>query len=502
MAPSRRLAASRLRTRVSLAALALVIGGLEPLSAQPPPQGEVPSTKGLIRKNKVPVSSDIPKIKLPKPAEADLGNGLHVIVLEDRRLPQISFQLYIHGAGGYYDPDDQPGLAGITAALMREGTASRTSSQISQQLELMAASLNIGAAASSPEASISGSCLTDQATKLLDLAADVLLHPSFPEEEIERYKLRTRAGLAQQRSNPSFLAAEMFSRAVYGSHPASHMGPTVATLDRVTRDNLVEFHRTHWAPDHAVLAIAGDVSMFQARIVVDSKLGGWKKTDAAASTVTEPAPIEGPKIFFIARPNSVQTNLVVGTQAIARANPDYDVLQVMNKIIGGGPTGRLFMHLREEKGYTYGASSSLSAPLHRGEWQAATSVRTEVTEPALRDLLGEITALRDVAVSDGELADAKRSMIASFALSLESPAQLVAYTVTRWRFKLPAGYWDTYAERVNAVTNDQVQAAAQKYLAAERLQIVAVGDPTRVAEPLKKLGDVETYDTEGKRVGS
>jgi predicted Zn-dependent peptidase len=366
----------------------------------------------------------------------------------------------------------------------------------------MAASLNVGAAASSPEAAIAGSCLTDQATKLLDLAADVLLHPSFPEEEIARYKQRTRAGLTQQRSNPSFLAAEMFSRAVYGSHPASHMGPTVAALDRVTRDDLVEFHRTHWTPDHAVLAIAGDVSMFQARIVVDSKLGGWKKTDAAASTVTDPAPIEGPKIFFIARPNSVQTNLVVGTQAIARANPDYDVLQVMNKIIGGGPTGRLFMHLREEKGYTYGASSSLSAPLYRGEWQAATSVRTEVTEPALRDLLSEITALRDVTVSDEELADAKRSMIASFALSLESPAQLVTYTVTRWRFKLPADYWDTYAERVNAVTKDQVQAAARKYLAADRLQIVAVGDPTQVTDPLKKLGEVETYDTEGKRVGS
>jgi len=251
-----------------------------------------------------------------------------------------------------------------------------------------------------------------------------------------------------------------------------------------------------------VLAIAGDVSMFQARIVVDSKLGGWKKTDAAASTVTDPAPIEGPKIFFVARPNSVQTNLVVGTQAIARANPDYDVLQVMNKIIGGGPTGRLFMHLREEKGYTYGASSSLSAPLYRGEWQAATSVRTEVTEPALRDLLGEITALRDVTVSDEELADAKRSMIASFALSLESPAQLVTYTVTRWRYKLTADYWDTYADRVNAVTKDHVQAAARKYLAADRLQIVAVGDPTQVTDPLKRLGEVETYDTEGKRVGS
>src|SRR6185295_16457683 len=190
-------------------------------------------------------------------------------------------------------------------------------------------------------------------------------------------------------------------------------------------------HRAHYAPDRAVLAIAGDVSMFQAKFVVDSKLGPgvWKKKETPENSVTDPAPIEKPKIFFIGRPNSVQTTLVVGTQGIARTNPDYDVLQVMNKVIGGGPTGRLFIHLREEKGYTYGAGSALSAPIFRGDWSASTSVRSEVTEPALRDLLAEIAQLRDQPVSDQELADAKRSMIAAFALSLESPTQLLNYSV-------------------------------------------------------------------------
>jgi zinc protease len=485
-----------------LLAAAAIVAGLSPLGAQPPLQQDAPSTKGVVRKHHVPISSELVKISLPKPAEADLSNGLHLIVLEDRRLPQISFQLYIPGAGGYYDPDDKPGLAGITAAVLREGTPSRTSSEISQQLEVMAASLSIGAGAASTEAAISGSCLTDQATKLIELAADVLIHPAFPDAELARYTQRTRATVAQQRTNPSFLAAEMFSRAVYGAHPAAHMGPTVDVLDRVTRDDLVAFHRAHYLPDHAVLAIAGDVSMAQARFVVEQKLSPWKKQGAAAGAVSDPAPITGSKILFVARPGSVQTNLIVGTQAIAHASPDYDVLQVMNKIIGGGPTGRLFIHLREEKGYTYGASSALNAPLYRGEWQAATSVRTDVTEPALRDLLGEIATLRDEPVSDEDLADAKRSMIASFALSLESPAQLVSYAVTRWRYKLPADYYDTYPERVNAVTKEQIQAAARTYLAAGRLQIVAVGDPAKIADPLKKLGDVETYDTDGKRISS
>src|SRR5206468_5424013 len=180
---------------------------------------------------------------------------------------------------------------------------------------------------------------------------------------------------------------------------------------------------------------------------VEAKLAGWTKSGIAGIPVSDPQPISGAGIYFIARPNSVQTNLIVGTQAIERTSPDFDVLSVMNKVIGGGPTGRLFIHLREEKGYTYGAGSGLSAPIFRGDWSASTSVRSEVTEPALRDLLAEIALLRDQMVSDQELADAKRSMIASFALSLESPVQLLNYHVTRWRYKLPADYWDRYPDR-------------------------------------------------------
>jgi zinc protease len=489
------------RRLVGAAALALT-AGLTTVAAHPPPtQGETPSTKGVVKKGKVPISNEVLKIKLPRAAEADLSTGLHIMVLEDHRAPQVQFQLIIPGAGGYYDPEGESGLAGMTAALMREGTASKTSSEISQQLEVMAATLNLGAGTSSPEATISGSALTDQATKLLDLAVDVLMHPAFPEEELARYKQRTRAQLTQQRSNPGFLAAEMFSRAVYGTHPASRMGLTPDALNNITRDDLVSFHRAHYIPSRAVLAISGDVSMFQARTVLEGKLAAWKNPSTIVTTaVVDPAPISGPKIYFIARPNAVQTNLIVGTQAVERTNPDYDALVVMNKIIGGGPTGRLFIHLREEKGYTYGASSGLVAPLHRGEWQASTNVRTEVTEPALHDLLDEIRQIREEPVSDEELADAKRSLSAQYALELESPAQLLALSVNRWRYKLPADYYDRYAERINAVTKAQVEAMGKKYLAADRLQVVAVGDPVRVADTLKKLGPVETYDTEGKKI--
>src|SRR3954464_13952458 len=174
--------------RIALALVAAA-ASFTSVAAQPPQaQVEAPSTKGVVKKGRVPISNEVLKIKLPKAAETDLSNGVHVMVLEDHRAPQVQFQLIMPGAGGYFDPEGESGLAGVTAALMREGTASRTSSDISQQLEVMAAALNIGAGASSPEATISGSSLTDQVTKLLDLAVDVLLHPAFPEEELARYK--------------------------------------------------------------------------------------------------------------------------------------------------------------------------------------------------------------------------------------------------------------------------------------------------------------------------
>ena len=338
--------------------------------------------------------------------------------------------------GSYYDPEAEPGLAAATAALMREGTSGRTSSQISQQLEVMAATFNISTNAASPDATISGSCLTDQATKLIDLALDVVLHPAFAEDEVARFKTRMRAQLTQLRANPGYLAAEVFSRAVFGAHPAARMGLTPESLDRITRDDLIQFHRAHYVPEGALLAIAGNVSMLQARLVLETKLAAWKKPPVIVSAgVANPPPIEGPKVYFVARPNSVQTNLIVGTQAVERTNPDYDALIVMNKIIGGGPTGRLFIHLREEKGYTYGAASGLTALAYRGDWQAATNVRTEVTEPALTDLLNEIRQLRDVRVDDQELSDAKRSLVARFALDLESAGQLLAFSVDRWRYQ-------------------------------------------------------------------
>jgi predicted Zn-dependent peptidase len=459
-----------------------------------------PTSQPVVMKGRAPVSTELLKVKLPRPAEADLANGVHLMVLEDRRVPQVTFQLLIPGAGGFYDPADLSGIATVTAAMMREGTPTRTTLQISEQLESLASTVAVSTGTASIDAQVTGSSLTEHFEATFALAADILLNPTFPEDELGRYKERTRAGLIQQRTFPGFLANEMFSKVVYGNHPASRTSITPAVLGTVTRQMLVDHHKEKFIPDHAVLAIAGDISMSDARKVVDAKLAGWKKRGTPMPPVEDPPAIGPGKIYFIARPNSVQTNFIVGTQAINRTAPDYDIVQVMNQVIGGGPTGRLFTILREEKGYTYGAYSGVSASRFRGNWSASTEVRTDVTEPAFRDLMIEIARMRDEPVPEKEFQDKKRGMVASFALSLESPQSVLQNHITRWLYKLPADYWDRYPERIAAVTQAQVQEAARKYLTMGRLQIIAVGDP-KIGDTLKQFGTVETYDTEGKIIG-
>ncbi len=416
---------------VALASLAAVMAA--PVSVQLQTPGAAPPARGVVVKGKAPISDETLRVTLPRPREADLQNGIHLMVLEDRRLPQVYFTLIVPGAGGYADPTGLPGLAAFTAAMMREGTGTRSSAQLSEQLETMAAALTVDAGFSSIDAAVTGSSLTEHVDRLIEVAADVILNPSFAEDELMRYKQRTRAGLIQQRSVPAFLANELYAKVIYGNHPAARIAPDVGALDRVSRDDLVAFHRSRYVPDHAVLAVAGDISLTDARKLVETRLGAWKKRAAPAPQAADPADAAAAGVHLVARPNSVQTSFIVGTQAIKRTDPDYDVVSVMNRVIGGGPTARLFLNLREEKGYTYGAYSNISAGRFRGDWRASTDVRAEVTEPALQDLLAEITRLRSEPVPDREFRDVKRSLVASFALSLESPQQVLNHYVTGWQ---------------------------------------------------------------------
>jgi zinc protease len=469
-------------------------------AAQQPPPPNPSKAEGTVLKNKAPVNKEILKVTLPKAQEADLSNGVHLIVIEDHRAPQIFFQMIIDGAGGYYDPPASPGLATFTAALMREGTATKTSEQISEQLDRLAAAVGVGASLSTPFANVTGNGLTNNLDTVLALMADVLINPSFPQVEVDRYKTRTRAQFLSQRTQPGFLAQERFNKAVFGDHPLARVSPTPEALDALTRDALVAFHKAHYVPDRALLAVAGDITLAQAKAKAEAAFGAWKKASATIEAQRDPAPISGPSISLVARPKSVQTSLRVGTQSLSRTHPDHDALTVANYVLGGGPTGRLFEHLREQKGYTYGAYSGFGASRIVGSWSASTDVRSEVTDAALTDLIDEIRQMRDVALTDAELATAKKALIASFALSLESPNAILTRYVDIYNYKLPADYWDTYPQRISAITSAEAQRVAKKYWAPDRLQIVAVGEAEKIEPALKKLGAVQMFDAEGKPI--
>lgn len=465
-------------------------------------QGTAPvgqTTKGAVIKGKAPVNKNVLKVKLPKAEEATLPNGLRVVLLTSKKVPTFSMQMVVL-SGGLADNADYRGLATFTAALLREGTAKRSSKDIAEQVDALGATLVATSGLSSLTSTVSTSGLVENLDQTLDIFADVVRNPSFPQAEVDKYKTRTLAALQFQRSSPQFLAQEQFSRAIYGEHPAALVAPPAASIKKLTPKDLLAFHSTYYRPNNAILTVVGDVTMKEIMPKIEKAFGDWQKGDVPAVQIP-PAPAQsGARIFLIDRPGSVQTVLTLGTLGIERTSPDYFAVLLADRVLGGGPSGRLFLNLREDKGYTYGAYSGFNGFKYRGTWTSSSEVRTDVTEGAMKEFMYELKRLRDEKVSAEELENAKRAIIGSFALSLEQPQSLLQNIVTQKLYNLPADYWDTYPQRVAAITADDVQRVAQKYIDLEHLQVVAVGDASKARAVLSKYGKVEVFDADGKPI--
>jgi zinc protease len=458
---------------------------------------ETPASK-VERKNKAPLARDVLRVKLPKPIEAKLENGLTVLILEDHRTPSVFVQLHIGGAGALFEPPSMTGLANVTAQMLREGTQSRNSVQIAEEIDRLGATLGAAGSFGSSQVVLSASGLSDNFDSWFSLVIDVLLNPSFPREELEKLKQRQRAQLRQQRSAPNFLASERFNRAVYRDHPAAIVSPTSESLDALTQEALVQWHRERYAPQNALLAIAGDVRIKELIARLEKWFAGWQRNDVKRPWPANPVAATSRKAYLVHRPNSVQTTVALGNIAIDRRSPDYVPMVVMNYILGGGSSGRLFLNLREEKGYTYGVYSDFTALRYPGPWRAGGNMRTEVTAGALEEFFNEIRRIRDQTVPPAELEDSKRAIAARFALSLEQPTTILGLAVSRVQFRLPDDYWDTYPDKIMAVTAEDVQRVARKYLDPDAMQIVAVGDGLKIQSVLEPYGPVEVYDSSGK----
>lgn len=481
--------------RISMAVVAAVALAIAQVP-QDPGSKAIPLSK-VERKNKAPVSDEVLRVKIPKPVEMKLANGLTILVLEDHRLPLVTARVTILGAGALYDPADTPGLANVTAAMLKEGTAKLSSKQIAEEIDQLGATINAQAPFASETLTFTASGLSDNASQWIPLATDILLNASFPQDEWSKLRQRMKVQLQQQRGQAGFLMQERFNRAVYGSHPAAVTSPTPQALDKITPAMLAEWHAAHYLPENSILGVAGDITPAEVSKMF-AGLSAWKAGTAKAGLPVATKPPTGRRIFLVDRPGSVQADVELGNIAVSRLDPDYVPMVVMDRIVGGGAAARLFMNLREVHGYTYGAYSMLIARRYAGPWAAQGSMRTDATGGAMTEFMNEINRIRDSAVPEKELEEAKRSIVASFALTLEHPAELLDDAIALKIYNLPADYWDTYPAKIAAVTAEQVQRVARKYIVPDDLQIVAVGDAAKLKPVLDKYGPVEVFDASGR----
>lgn len=436
-------------------------------------------------------------ITLPSAVETTLPNGLTVVVVEDSRLPLVSYRLALR-TGDAHDPADLPGLMDMMTGLLTEGTESRTSRQIADEVARIGATLQAGA--NSDYTTVAASSLANFSDHILELMADIVLRPVFPENEVELTKQNTIESLKQQRAQPSFLASEMVAHVMFGSHPYHVVAPTPESVGATTRARLVEFHQSNFLANNAVLIVAGDVERDSVLQRVENLFGAWQSGTVTGDDFPAPPERATRSAYVIDRPGSAQANIVISNSGLTRTSPDYFPLLVMHTVLGANASSRLFMNLREEKGYTYGAYSSLDARRTAGTFRATAEVRTPVTGDSLKEFFYELNRIRTEPVSVKEIEDAKSYLTGVFPIRLETQEGLIDQLVQIKMFRLPENYLEIYRERIQAVTIAEVQDAARKYVRPDEAAIVIVGDGAALVDQIKPYSDqIEFFTTAGKK---
>ncbi|HEV2765478.1 MAG TPA: pitrilysin family protein, partial [Pyrinomonadaceae bacterium] len=412
-------------------------------------------------------------------------------------LPLVSFRLALR-TGDAFDPPELPGLTDVLTNMLTEGTLRRTSRELAAEVARLGASLSSGA--TSDYTTVAASALSAYADRVLELLAEAALEPSFPEDELELTRQNSHQNLIAQRGQASFLATERVASVLYGEHPYAIVSPTHESIDRVTRDALVAYHRAAFVPNNAVLVAVGDVRASQVFERARRLFGGWQPGEVPPVDFPAPPARERRTAYVVDRPGSAQSNIVVGNVAIRRTDPDYFPMLVMHTVLGATASSRLFMNLREEKGYTYGAYTSLDARRTAGTFRATAEVRTPVTGASLKEFFHEFERIRGEDVSDKELTDAKSYLTGIFPIRLETQEGLIDQLVQIEMHGLPEDYLRTYRDRINAVTREEVRRVANRHVQPERAAVVVVGDAAAVRDQLAPFADdFELYDSAGQR---
>lgn len=440
-----------------------------------------------------PAPGPAPKVELGSYEQFQLDNGLKVIVVENHKLPRVSFQVFVDAPEVH--EGELAGFIDMAGSMLTKGTKTRTKAQIDEAVDFMGASLN------SSGSGLFGSCLTKHTDGLLNVMADVLMNPVFPEEEFGKLKKQTLSGLALSKNDPNAIAGNVESVLNFGAkHPYGNIQSEGST-EKITIDACKAYYQTYFRPNISYLVVVGDINLDQARTMAQKYFGNWEKRPVQKLDYEMPKRPDQARVAFVDKPGAVQSVIHVTYPIdLKPGSPDAIVSSVMNTALGGYFGSRLMSNLREDKAYTYGARSNLNNDPLIGSFRAYASVRNEVTDSAMTQFLYEINRLRTEKLPEDELAMVKNYMSGGFARSLESPQTVARFALNTVRFNLPKDYYATYLERLSAVTADDVLAAAKKFLQPDQAYLLVVGNKPAVAEkllPFDKDQKIEYYDPFG-----
>ena len=430
-------------------------------------------------------------IKFPPYELQTLPNGLQVVAVLHHEQPVVNMRLLIR-AGAASDPKNKLGLAHMAASLLDQGTKTKSASELNDEIDFLGGAM--GAGAGTDLTFVNMIVMKDSFERGMRMLSDMARQPGFDQAEIDRQKQQTLSGLKVSLEDPEYVANSVFDRLVYGFHPYGlpETG-TPETVASITRDDLLAYHQKYFAPNNAIFAIVGDVTAEEAFTMAKKIFGDWDKRELEAQKFIDP-PDPTRRVIVVNKPDAVQTEVRVGHLGIARKHPDYMAVNLAIRILGGEGSNRLHQVLRTQRGLTYGAQANMDTLKETGDFEAETNTRSEATGEVLRLIVDEFWRIQRERVSEYELADAKAYLTGSFPLTIETPESIAMQVVNVLFYGLPLDQLQTFRERVNAVTVDDIQRVARAYLRPDRLSVVLVGNAAAFASQLRGVG-FATYET-------
>jgi zinc protease len=417
-----------------------------------------------------------------------LPNGLQVLVIPHHEQPSVSFRMIVK-AGAVQEPASRPGVASFVAALLNQGTTTRSASEIADTIDSAGGLLGVGSG--NELTFVQGAVVKDQTDLALALMSDIVRNPAFPEQEITLQKQQALNSLQVGYDDPEYLANAAFNRVVFGAHPYGRPGQgTPDTIGRITRADLAEFHRTWFVPNNALMAVVGDLTADQLFAAVERAFGDWERRDVPAATAPAP-PAPARRVIVIDRPGSAQTEIRAGHLSIERTHPDYITFDLAIRILGGEGANRLFGVLRSDRGLTYGASADLNTFRTAGVVVAETDTRTSATGESLRLMVDEFARLQRESVHPAELRGAQDFMAGNFPLTIETSSAIAEQVLVRLFYGQDLAEIETYLDRVGKVTPADIQRVSRQLLKPDALTIVMVGDAATFVNQLRSMGFTE-----------